>query len=49
MTKYEPERTWNALETTETALISMLSENFSKGEPTLEGLVSTRCAIFVWV
>jgi len=28
MTKYEPERTWNALETTETKLISIRSENF---------------------
>jgi len=49
MTKYEPERTWNALETTESKSISTGSENFSKRGHTLESLVSTWRTIFIGV
>jgi len=49
MTKYEPERTWNALETTETESMSIRSEIFSKRGRTLESLVSARRTIFVGV
>jgi hypothetical protein len=47
MAKYEPESTWNALETTELKSISMGSENFLKRGHTLESLVSTWCTIFI--
>jgi hypothetical protein len=49
MTKYEPERTWNALETTETEFMSIRSEIFSKRGRTLESLVSTRRTVLVGV
>ena len=49
MTKYEPESTWNALETTELKSISMGSENVLKWGHTLESLVSTWCSIFIGV